>query len=150
MKNIILALFSGLISLSAFAAEGDKGIGILLGNPVGVTGKYWLPDNHAIDAGLGMSWGRHSNLSFHSDYLLQNDAAFYYNDTVALDFYYGLGARMEFADEIELGARIPLGLVHKYEDSAADMFAEIAPIIDFLGRTGLELHFGFGARYYFR
>jgi hypothetical protein len=150
MKKLILALVYALFSLSGLAAEGDKGVGILFGNPVGVSGKYWLADNHAIDGGVGMSWGRHTNLSLHSDYLLQSDAAFYYNDTIPLDLYYGLGGRMEFADEIELGLRLPVGLVHKFENDNADMFAEIAPIIDLVGRTGIELHFGFGARYYFR
>jgi hypothetical protein len=150
MKKNILSLVLVIFTLSSYAAEGDKGVGILFGNPIGVSGKYWLADNHALDGGIGMSWGKHTNLSLHSDYLLQSDGAFFYNDDVPLDLYYGLGGRMEFDDEIEIGLRIPVGLAHKFENENADMFAEIAPIVDLVGRSGLELHFGVGARYYFR
>jgi hypothetical protein len=150
MKNTFFIFALTFLSLSALAAQGDMGVGVLIGNPVGVSGKYWLEGGHAVDAGAGLAWGSHSNMSVHSDYLLQNDAAFYYNDTIPLDLYYGLGGRMAFADEIELGLRIPVGLVHRFENDSSDMFAEVAPIVDFVGRTGIELNFGFGARYYFR
>jgi hypothetical protein len=56
---------------------------------------------------------------------------------------------MEFADDIEVGVRLPVGLAHKVEGGSADVFAEIAPIVDFISRTGIELHWLFGARYYF-
>ena len=148
MKFFLLLTILLTSSLS-FAAAGDRGIGALIGNPVGLSGKFWLSEDHAVDGGLALSLGEHSNLSLHSDFLLHNFSAFYLNDDIPLDFFYGLGGRMEFADEIEFGARFPLGLVHMMKDHNADVFAEIAPILDFLGRTGIELHFGVGARYYF-
>lgn len=148
MKNILLATMV-LLSTSLYAAQGDLGLGLMLGNPTGVNGKYWLSDEHAVDGGVALSLGNHTNLSLHSDYLFHNDSAFFLNDVHALDFYYGIGGRMEFDDELEVGVRIPFGLAHKLNDQKADIFAEIAPIVDFLGRTGLEMHFGVGARYYF-
>lgn len=146
MKALVV-LITLFLAQAAFAQK--TGVGVSLGNPTGLNGKYWLSGDRAVDAGLAMSLGEHSNVSIHSDYLLHNEAAFYLNDVHPLDLYYGIGGRMEFADEIELGVRIPIGLVHKIENGSADMFAEIAPIVDFVGRTGVELHWLFGGRYYF-
>ena len=127
----------------------EKGIGISLGNPTGLNGKYWLDSSRAVDAGLAWSMGKGQDFSLHSDYLLQKEAAFYFNDIHPLDFYYGIGGRMEFADEIELGVRIPFGLAHRLQAESADVFGEVAPIFDLVGRTGLEMHLVIGGRYYF-
>jgi hypothetical protein len=56
---------------------------------------------------------------------------------------------MEFADEIQLGLRLPIGVAHRFENNTSDVFGEIAPIVDFIGRTGLDVHLAVGARYYF-
>lgn len=143
----ILALI--LVTSTAFAAAGEKGVGFMLGNPTGLNGKMWLDDEHAVDGGFALSLGKHTNLSIHSDYLFQNDSAFFLNDVHALDLYYGLGGRMEFGEDLEIGVRVPVGLAHRMKDPNADVFAEVAPILDFIGRTGLELSFAIGARYYF-
>ncbi len=149
MKTILLIALVVMSSTLLAAEEGTKGVGVMLGNPTGLNGKYWLGNNRAVDGGLAFSFGKHTDVSIHSDYLLHNDAAFYLNDVHAHDLYYGIGGRMEFGDDIEVGARVPVGLVHNMKDQPADVFAEVAPIFDFLGRQGLELHLAVGARYYF-
>ena len=146
MKYVVIICFL-FMGLSAWANE--KGLGISIGNPTGLNGKYWLNSDRAVDAGLAWSFGKKQEVSIHSDYLLHKEGAFYFNDIHPLDFYYGVGGRMEFADEIELGVRVPLGIAHRFEAESADVFAEVAPIIDLIGRTGLELHLIFGGRYYF-
>jgi hypothetical protein len=149
MRKIFIAILS-FLSLSAFCAPKDFGAGIMLGNPTGLNGKYWLSEEHAIDGGFGLSPGSGNHVSLHSDYLWHKKDAFYFNDTQPLDLYYGLGARMEFDHDIEVGVRVPVGLAYVVEEQGADMFAEIAPVIDFITRKGLELHLAFGARFYFR
>lgn len=147
--RFVLAIFLLLLTTHTFAQAGQMGVGVMLGNPTGINGKYWLDEERAVDGGLGLSLGPSTNASLHSDFLLHNFSAFYLNETVPLDFYYGIGGRLEFADEIELGVRIPIGLVNQMKEKNADVFAEIAPILDFVGRTGIELHFAAGGRYYF-
>lgn len=146
MKAVLAVLFL-IFSLGAFAQK--TGVGLMLGNPTGVNGKHWLNENQAIDGGLGFSLGKNSDFSIHSDYLLHSKGAFFFNDVHPLDLYYGIGGRMEFGDDIELGVRVPVGLAHTLEEQNADIFAEVAPILDFIGRTGLELNLAVGARYYF-
>jgi hypothetical protein len=138
-----------LFSLALAAYAQKTGVGVSLGNPTGLSAKRWLSSTRAVDAGAGFSYGNHTNFSLHSDYLLHNQSAFYLNDVHALDLYYGIGARMEFADDIEIGVRVPVGLAHQMEDAKADIFAEVAPVVDFISRTGVELHLLFGSRYYF-
>lgn len=121
----------------------------MLGNPTGLTGKYWLNEDQAVDGGLGFSVGKHTEVSIHSDFLLHNKGAFVFDDVHPLDLYYGIGGRMEFADDIELGVRVPVGIAHRFTEQPADIFAEIAPIFDLVPVAGIEMHLAVGARYYF-
>jgi hypothetical protein len=143
-------MFYLLVFTLSFPVFANKqGVGITLGNPTGLNGKYWLDGKRAIDASLGVSMGVHSDFSMHSDYLFHRFDAFYFNEVHPLDLYYGLGGRMEFADDIEIGIRVPVGLVHGFKEENAELFFEMAPIIEILTKKGLELHLLFGARYYF-
>lgn len=146
--KLVLSLFVLLFSFTALAAN-QMGLGVSLGNPTGLNGKYWLNGETAVDGGLAFSIGKNTDVSIHSDYLLHKEGAFFFNDVHPLDLYYGLGGRMEFADDIEIGVRIPVGLAYKVENHSADVFGEVAPIIDFITNTGLELHLLVGGRYYF-
>jgi len=150
MRLILLASLLLTISTAWSQFEGEYGVGVMIGNPTGLNGKYWLPDNKAIDGGAAMSLGKNTDFSLHSDYLFHNDGALFFNDEHPLDLFYGIGGRIEFGDDIELGVRVPVGITHKFTAEKADIFAEIAPIIDLVGRQGLEVHFGVGARYYFK
>jgi hypothetical protein len=148
--RLLVVLMTILWGLQLQAAtRDDKAIGVMLGNPTGLNGKYWLGKREAVDAGIGLSPGRNSSLSLHSSYLWHNESAFYFYDDYALDFYFGAGARMEFAQDVEMGLRLPVGLVHNLTEQRADVFVEVAPIIDFVARFGFELHILAGGRYYF-
>jgi hypothetical protein len=148
--RIVIFVILTLASLPSLAiSKDDWALGAMIGNPTGLNGKYWVGDNQAIDGGFGVSPGKSSNVSLHSDYLLHQTSAFYFNDQYPLDLYYGLGARMEFGRDIELGVRVPVGLVHNLSEQRADIFFEAAPIWDFISRFGLELHVLAGGRYYF-
>jgi hypothetical protein len=148
LKNILTVLIL-LTTFNVWAYTKQKSIGFMVGNPTGLNGKYWLSNDRAVDAAFGVSLGKHTEVSMHSDYLFHKKSAFYFKDEYPLDFYYGLGGRMEFADSIELGARVPAGLSHYIHDETADIFAEVAPILDLVGKFGLELHLAVGGRYYF-
>jgi hypothetical protein len=147
--KLILIIMMIFTTSSLFATANQLGAGIMLGNPTGLNAKYWLDDDKAIDGGLAFSFGKHTDFSIHSDYLLHKKSAFFFNDVHPLDLYYGLGGRFEFADNLELGLRVPVGVAHRFSDRPIDVFGEVAPILDFIGTTGMELHLAVGARYYF-
>lgn len=147
MKLFILLCL--LFSSFSVLAQPKLGAGMMLGNPTGVNAKYWLDEDRAVDAGLGFSFGRKTELSVHSDYLFHQKAVLFYNDIHPLDLYYGVGGRLEFSDGLEMGVRVPVGLTHFIEEKNADVFAEVAPVIDIISKVGIEFHFAIGARYYF-
>lgn len=150
MAKLLIVIVSALIGTSLWAqSSGQTGVGFMFGNPIGLSAKKWTSDTQAIDAGLGMSIGKNTNFSLHSDYLWHSKDYLYFQDETPLDLYYGLGGRMEFADNIELGLRLPIGVAHNFATSQADFFAEIAPILDFIDAKGVEIHLAVGARYYF-
>ncbi len=146
MKTILSIL---LLLTSSVAFAERTGLGIALGSPFGMSAKRWLGEKTALDASLGMSIGRRSHFSVHSDYLFHRPSEYYLNDEHPLDLYYGIGGRMKFADDIQIGVRLPVGLAHMVKDRNADVFVEAAPVFDFISRTGLDLHLLLGARYYF-
>ncbi len=147
MKITILLLIV-LISNYSFASE-KKFIGFLLGNPTGLSGKYWLDDTKAIDAAAGFSVGKENPFTLHSDYLFHRPESFYFDNDYPLDFFYGIGGRMKFSDDINLGVRFPVGLIYRVNEKNAEIFSELAPVLDIFSRFGLNLNLGIGARYYF-
>jgi hypothetical protein len=148
--EIMKKLFFCLVLLfSAIGEAKGLGLGFSLGNPTGLNFKQNLDGNKAVDGGIGWSLGKNHHTSIHSDYLFHNDSALYYNDVHPLDLYYGIGGRMKFADDIELGVRLPVGVLHQVEGGKSDVFGEIAPIWKFISRQGIDLNLLIGGRYYF-
>ena len=62
--------------------------------------------------------------------------------------YYGLGGRAKFADDFELGLRIPLGIDYTFDNNHFDLFFEIAPIMNIVPSTKLKINGGIGIRYF--
>jgi hypothetical protein len=148
MKKIILFLSLFLMTLPAFA-QNDLGIGFMVGIPTGVAARKNLSSANAIDGGLGWSFGSKTKMHLHSDYLFLNPGALYF-DTTPLEVYYGIGGRMKFGDDIELGVRAPIGLAYRDQAKPFDVFGEVAPIFDLIPDTGFEIHVAVGFRIYFQ
>lgn len=150
MKNIIFALLL-VSSLSVSAQSGGKtGVGAMLGLPTGVTAKHWLNAHEAVDAAAGWSLNSGADFSIHGDYLWHKPRALFVgDDNTAIDAYYGVGGRMTFADDIELGPRMPLGVRRMFQEPEMEGFAEIAPVANLVPRFELDLSAMIGARKYF-
>lgn len=146
--KLIFTLLTICCMSSAYASQ-DIGVGAMIGHPVGFTAKKWVKSAQAIDAGAAWSIGPNPHFMLFSDYLWHKTDALYFNDTEPLDFYFGAGGRMKFADEIELGIRLPIGLAAYFHDRQIETYAELAPIIDFISKTDLEGHLVAGLRIYF-
>lgn len=59
-------------SLNRSAADylGNRlGVGVMVGKPTGVSLKYWLNEDFAIDGGIGASFHHETGLQVHSDLL---------------------------------------------------------------------------------
>lgn len=155
-KNILfaafLASFMFLFSANTLAQgapdKGQNGIGIIIGDPTGISFKNWTSSSTAFDIGAAWSLENNDAISLHADYLWHNYLNVEQGD---LAFYYGIGARallIENADS-RIGARIPVGLNYFFAEAPFDIFVEIAPIFDVIPETDFNGDGGIGIRYNF-
>lgn len=165
-KKLLFSLISvslltlGLSIKSAEAQQSDTkiGLGLMVGEPTGLSFKAWTSETTAFDAGLAWSFGRYDAVNIHADYLWHNFDLF--GDDIEkgqLPIYYGIGGRIIFADDypdpgdenVVLGARVPVGINYLFEDSPVGLFLEVAPIINIVPETDFDLDSSLGVRYYF-
>ena len=162
MRIALLSL--ALVILAAISptarAEEALGLGIILGEPTGISFKNWIGDDRAIDGGIAWSFSGHESIHFHLDYLIHKEGHIRTDEVQgSFPFYYGLGGRLKLREENDgdnnngkgslLGVRIPLGLSHRISDAPMDFFIEIVPVLDVVPDTDFDLNAAIGARYYF-
>ncbi|HKA86512.1 MAG TPA: hypothetical protein VKE22_02565 [Haliangiales bacterium] len=155
-----LALAAALLAAPGRAdAQGRPfGLGVILGNPTGISAKAYLARAHAIDAAVGAAFLHGSGLHIHADYLwhpviLAEDEAF------TLPLYIGIGGRMLIrgregiqGDKFHLGPRVPVGFLFDFKQIPIDVFVEVALIVDVIRTAGddvIDVNGGIGVRYYF-
>lgn len=143
---------------SASAEEkGVFGAGLIIGEPTGVSVKYYLGDDTAIDGAVGGAViGK--GLQVHADFLwhpwiLESKKSF------VLPAYVGLGARVLDRnggggndDHLRIGMRFVGGLLFDFTEVPLDVFIEVAGVADYRTKGtafGLDLNLGAGVRYYF-
>lgn len=149
LKTVLLSiiLFIGLSFLTNAHAQyrsGSTELGVILGEPTGVSIQVWQSGNTAIDGALAWSLGKNDKIHVHADYLKHDQLSV---DRGSLTFYYGIGARAILADDARFGARIPVGLHFVIPDSRVSLFFEVAPIFDLIPATDFDVNGGIGVRY---
>jgi hypothetical protein len=156
MKRNFLALALMLAVAPAFADHsGDQGVGLMAGNPSGLSYKFWLDNNAALDAAFGVD---QSELDVHATFLwhnytwnsrIQDSLIKGITDNGEFPLYFGVGPRFLFSDNTEFGLRFPVGLSFLPNNTTWEFFSEIAPVVRFTPDTGMDFDFAVGARYYF-
>ena len=149
MKRILLMLvFFCAAVLPLSGGPYDFGLGVILGEPTGITFKYWSSDKAAFDGALAWSFSREDKFHIHGDYLFHSLNA-YTLDDLPFNLYYGIGIRIKFASETQLGVRIPLGTTYTPTSTPLEIFCEIVPLMDLTPDTAFRFNGGIGIRYYF-
>src|SRR6056297_121273 len=136
-------LFGAISTLDAQSRYSNTELGVILGEPTGISFKTWQSDRTAIDAALAWSFGDNGSVHLHADYLRHNWLDV---DRGSLAFYYGLGGRVKFADDSRVGARIPVGLQYLFPDTRLSMFFEVTPTLDLIPETSFGVNGGIGVR----
>ena len=150
MKRSVVAVISLIILISGHSLSQDKkmGAGIILGEPTGISFKYWLTGTTALDAGLAWSFIDENAFQIQADYLIHNFDLFKLSNG-KLPFYFGIGGRLKFSNEVKLGVRVPLGVAYIFQDEPIDVFLEVVPILDLLPETDFTISAAIGGRYFF-
>lgn len=129
--------------LHAQDRPGNTELGLIVGEPTGLSAKFWTDGNTAFDLGLAWSFSGQGSMHIHSSYLVHNTM-----DNPEIALYYGLGGRLLMQDDVKIGARIPLGLQYIIPESRLGLFFELAPLINLLPNTDFDINGGLGLRYF--
>jgi hypothetical protein len=150
--RIVFAILVVLALLPATAAAQREGfgVGIIVGEPTGISIKQWLSSKTAVDAAIAWSFARESSFHLHADYLVHAFDEF--QTTEAVPLYYGIGGRLKSSKggDARLGVRGVIGIGYLFREAPIDLFFEMAPILDLTPSTELSINGGFGARYFLR
>jgi hypothetical protein len=153
MKQICKAIgFLGVfLVLAAPAVEGKNGlgIGVIIGEPTGISLKLWNSSTTAIDAAAAWSFRKEGKLHLHMDWLFHNFRLFKARYG-KLPLYYGIGTRVKFEEETRVGVRFPVGICYILKDTPIDIFFEIVPLLDLAPETDFNFNASIGVRYFFR
>ena len=150
MRKILLLLIVLTITTKIYSQDSDAGLGIMIGEPTGISGKYWLNESNALAGGLGWHFvGPNDGFNLHVDYLYHIDNSF--DSAVRFPLYYGFGARIRSeSDKFGLGFRGVGGILFYPDRLPVDIFAEFVPVFKLLPKTKLEIDLALGIRYYFK
>ena len=169
MKKWMAPLFGAVVAVSLLMSGvsveartpspyGPKGkhfgMGFILGDPTGITGKGYITDRFAIDA-IG-SW------SFVDDAIVViGDLTYDFLDipvdvqAFTLPFYVGVGAKVGFIEKGDkdgdtlVGIRVPVGVAMQFTRYPIELYFEVAPGIELAPETEADVTGGIGVRFYF-
>jgi hypothetical protein len=157
MQKALLALLTlttmgmGSAALAAQTEADTFGLGFILGDPTGLSGKMKMDQRHSVDAALAYSSGRRNGLQLHGDYLW--DRARSWGTTEGpIDMYYGLGGRFisytnsDHKDEMSIGPRGSIGVAFNVNNPDLELFGELAAILEIAPSVGVDIDAGIGAR----
>lgn len=174
MKKLILALL--LVCASAFAETSEYqykyeykykyqphvthtppeptfGIGLMFGEPSGITAKYWLDRRMALDFGLAYSWNNHYvamvDLLFH--FPVKNERILHPYIGIGIEgllYHCAYGFHHWRDDEYHgaFGARLPIGI--EIKPSFYGVFLELAPGLILIPGVEAFLQGDVGLRFY--
>jgi len=157
MEKTLILFFFAIIIFSfpeILHSQNDNfGVGIIIGEPSGLSFKTFISDDNAIDAGLGWSFVDKGSLHIHADYLHHFGGIKV--SSGRMPFYAGIGGRLKLENagnktENRIGARIPFGITYIMRDTPVDFFLEIVPILDLSPSSKISFNSAIGLRYYLK
>lgn len=129
--------------------ENRFGAGLMVGEPTGLSLKYWLNQDFAIDGGVAQSFHRDNGLQLHSDVLWHKFGLFESSHGRCAP-YIGVGVRGKFeSGDDAFGFRLPIGIAYMLDQHPIDVFFEVAPILDVTPSVRGSFNIAAGARFWF-
>ncbi len=154
LSGLVIIFLMLFLPLPSLPQQSGFGLGVILGEPTGISWKAWTGGSTALAGAAAWSFGGRDAFQLHVDYLFHNFRLFRVSKG-RLPFYYGLGVRARFHEEgggdndTVLGVRFPLGLEYLFSSPSLGIFAEIVPVLDLAPATEFDLNAAIGFRIYF-
>ncbi len=157
----VIACCAVLAVHGSVAQDHGFGLGVIIGEPTGISAKLWTSSVNAFDFGLGWSFGgdrigKHeeyyeegSRVHFHMDYLWHAFNAIHSSERFPL--YYGIGGRINTGGgyDASVAVRGVFGITWLPHNTPIDVFLELVPSLQLTPSTGFGIDAGIGARYFF-
>lgn len=148
-RSIMLFVSVALLICGAVQAQDSGfGLGIIIGEPTGISAKQWIDSRTAIDGAIAWSFEKKNALHLHGDLLYHSFTPPRINRG-KFAWYYGIGGRIKFEDDSKVGVRVPLGMDYLLGTAPLDFFLELVPILDLAPSTDFSLNAAIGIRYFF-
>ena len=121
-------------------------IGVLLGEPINLSVKYWTTTITAINGAAGWSFTEDGLFETHLDFLLHPFNIQAITGGANFPLYIGPGLGLRIGDDWFLGARLPIGAEYIIRGLPLSIFGEIAPQWQFIPDNDFVLSGGIGIR----
>ncbi len=150
--SLYLIILFCLFYISGFPKEksnGPFGLGIIIGEPSGLSFKYWMDKNSAFDLALAWSFEKDSAaFRIHADYLWHFLDVFNVPKGKLMP-YLGGGALVNVSEKAKVGVRIPFGIEYFFQSVPLEIFLELVPVLNLVPATTFGGNVGLGVRFYF-
>ena len=150
MRAFWITGFLFLIHLGIAAQKGDAGAGITLGNPTGLSAKYWTGENTAVAGTIGYQISGINHLLLNADFLWHPWSFDSEGDLVRI--FLGPGAGLGFLSDISVSIRTAAGASYMFSGLPLEAHVELNPALQLIGPGDLKVYLGgyLGVRWYFR
>jgi hypothetical protein len=156
-------LFLSVLLMAAPCSAQDRkfGLGVIVGEPTGLSAKLWTSNVTALDFGLGWTLREYTveshdgyvyqpgRVHFHMDYLWHSWNAI--QSTERFPLYYGIGGHFDSGAGYDntLAVRGVFGLAWMPRRAPIDLFVEVVPSLQLVTSSAVYVDAGLGVRYYF-
>ena len=147
MKTKLVIIISILLLFTLSTTHADIGLGIILGEPTGLSCIF---ENFIA---LGLAWSLENYIHIHVDcWLLHKDLyesfMWFIGAGGKLKIFTELSNRQEQDTSFALGIRIPVGVQFVFEEHF-ELFIEAAPGVQLYPATEFDIDAGLGLRFHF-
>lgn len=140
---------------SVSGEHGRFGLGVNLGEPIGMNARFFFVDQFAFDLNVGYGFGEEafivqpSLLFVLKDILDYHGNGFYMVPHFGVGFKTGVDVAGRNKDDAVAAMRFPLGLNWDLKGGQFEISIEFAPGVEFSPETEFDATGGLGLRYYF-
>lgn len=141
--------FAGVLLLisqtPAFAASSNLGVGVILGDPTGLTFTHRFSTERELRPFLAYDWGNSFEIGV--DYRFRRPGAGWLPQELKSTVpFFGIGARIE--NDNQFGLRLPVGLQYRFAGTPSEVGLELVPGIGLAPDTEAHFEGGFTFTYF--
>jgi hypothetical protein len=133
-------------TLASRSEVSQLGLGVILGDPIGGTAKFWFDQRFAADFGAGFA-SAEDRVAFWGDALYNDWRLQPQPPQGKLGAYFGAGPQLDTGDDPRFGVRTIVGLSFLPHDAPFEFFAEVGPLFRFTQGGHVDAVGGVGVRF---